>query len=60
MHFNTKRITCTRCGYEVQGMVLLLDLNGATRLDLSNDTSVHVLTFTNYDFNGMAPVIWKL
>jgi hypothetical protein len=50
----------TRCGYEVPGMVLLRDLNGATRLGRSKDVSVHVSTCIHYDFSTLTPVVWKL
>jgi len=32
----------TRCAYEVPGMIILPDLKGAMRLDVSKDMSVHV------------------
>jgi hypothetical protein len=41
-------------------MILLRDLNGAMRLDLSEGMSVHVSTCTNYDFNVLTPIVWKL
>jgi hypothetical protein len=48
------------CGYEVPGMILFLDLKGATRLDPSKHVSVHVSTCTSYDFNALTPIAWKL
>jgi hypothetical protein len=50
----------TLCGYEVSGIVLLLDLKGAVRLGRNKDMSVHVLTCTSYDFKALMPVMWKL
>jgi hypothetical protein len=47
-------------GYEVSGMILLRDLNGAMRLDRSIDLSVHISTCTSYDLNALTPVVWKL
>jgi len=46
--------------YEVPGMILLRDLEGSVRLNCSKDMSVHVSTFTSYDFNALTPVVWKL
>jgi hypothetical protein len=30
------------------------------RLDRNKDMSVYVSTCTRYDFNALAPVVWKL
>jgi len=43
---------CTRCGYEVPGIVLLHDC--------SKDMSVHISTYTIYDFSALTQVVWKL
>jgi len=51
---------CTWCGYEVLGMILLRDLEGAILIDRRKDLSVRVSTFTVYDFNALTPVLWKL
>jgi len=37
----------TWCGYEVSGMILLCDLQGAIWLDHSDNMSVHVSTCNN-------------
>jgi len=49
-----------RCDYEVPGMVLLNDLKGAMRFDRSEDMSVYVSTWINYDFNALMPFMSKL
>jgi hypothetical protein len=49
-----------RCDYEVPGMILLRNLQGAMRLDRSKDMSVHVSTCTSYDLNALTTVMWKL
>jgi hypothetical protein len=41
------------CGYEVPGKILLRNLRGAILLDHSKDMSVHISTFTNYDFSAL-------
>jgi len=41
-------------------MILLLDLKGAMRLDRSEVMSVHVSTFTSFDFNVLMQVVLKL
>jgi hypothetical protein len=46
--------------YYVPGINLLRDLQEAMRLEPSVDMSVHVSTCTNYDFNALTPVVWKL
>jgi hypothetical protein len=46
-----------RCGCEVPGMILLLYLKGAKRLESSKDMSVHVSTCTRHDFNALTPVV---
>jgi len=48
------------CDYEVPGMVLLRGLKGAVPFDCSKDMSVHVSTCTNYDFNALTLVVYKL
>jgi hypothetical protein len=48
------------CGYEVTGMILLRDLEGAMRHDRSNDKSVRVSTRTNYDLNALTPVVGEV
>jgi hypothetical protein len=50
----------TWCGYDIPGMISLLDLQGAMRLDRSEDMSVHVSTCTSCDLNTLVPVVWKL
>jgi hypothetical protein len=50
----------TWCDYDVPGMILLLDLKGAMRLDHSEDMSVRVSPCTDYDLNALTPVMWKL
>jgi hypothetical protein len=42
------------CGYEVPGMILLHDLEGATRLDHSKDISVHVCAMLCEAYGGEA------
>jgi hypothetical protein len=46
--------------YEVPGMLLLHDLKEAMRHDSSKDMSACVSSCTNYDFNALTPVVWKL
>jgi len=58
LHRDTRQ--WTSCGYEVPGMILLLDSEGVIRLDRSKDMSVHVSTCASYDFNALTPVVWKL
>jgi hypothetical protein len=41
-------------------MILLLDLQGAMRLDRSKDTSVHVSTCATYDLNSITPAVSNL
>jgi len=48
------------CGYEVPGMFLLRDSQGAMRLGRYKDMSIHVSTWTSYGFNTLTPVVWKL
>jgi hypothetical protein len=50
----------TLCDYEVHGMVLLGDLNGAMPLGHNKDMSTHVLTCTSHGFNALTPVMWKM
>jgi hypothetical protein len=50
----------TLCDYDVPGMILLLDLKGAVRLDRSKHTSVRVSFCTIYDLNMLTPVVWML
>jgi len=38
-------------------MILPRDLKGATWLDRSTDVSVHVSTWTSYDFKALTPVV---
>jgi hypothetical protein len=52
--------SCIWCDYEVPGMILPRNLETAMRLDCSEDMSVHVSTYTAYDFNLLTPVVWKL
>jgi hypothetical protein len=52
--------SCTWCGYEVPGMILLRDFKAAMPLDRIKDMSVHVSTCISYDFNALTPVVWKL
>jgi len=51
---------CTWCGYKVPVIVLLRHLKGAMWLYPNKDTPVHVSTCTNYDFNVLTPIMWKL
>jgi len=53
-------LECHYVIHEVPEMILLRDLKGAMRLDLSEDMSVHVSTCTSYDFSALTPVVWKL
>jgi hypothetical protein len=50
----------TWCGYEVQGMTLLHDLEGAMQLDHITDMSVHISTGTSYYINALMPFVWKV
>jgi len=53
------RLLFIRCGYEVPGIILLRDLQGAMLLDHSKDMSMHVSTCTSYDFSTFMPAVWK-
>jgi hypothetical protein len=50
----------TLCGYEVAGIILLRELEGAMRLDRSKDMSVHVSACSSYDLSALTPDVWKL
>jgi len=50
----------TWCGYEVQGMILLLSLKGAMQLNCNKDMSVHVSPCMGYSFIALTLVVWKL
>jgi hypothetical protein len=39
-------------------MVLLQDLKGSMRYASGKDMSVHVSTFTSYNFNSLTPAVW--
>jgi hypothetical protein len=52
--------TCTLCGCEVPGIILLRDLKGAVRLDRSKFMSLQVSTCTIHDFNALTSAVWKL
>jgi hypothetical protein len=60
LSLNPVKGTLAACGYEVTGMILSLYLKGVMHLYRSKDTSVHVSTCANYDFNALTPVVWKL
>jgi hypothetical protein len=47
-------------GYDIPGMILLRNLQGATRLNLTISILVPVSTCTMYDFNALTPAMWKL
>jgi len=51
--------TYTRVDYEVPGMILLCGLKGAMQRDSNKDMSLHVSTWTRYDFNALIPDVWK-
>jgi hypothetical protein len=56
VRFN-KIFTYTWFGYEVPGIILLRDLQGAMLLDHSKDMSMHVSTCTSYNFNALTPIV---
>jgi len=41
-------------------MILLLDSEGNLRLDRNKAMCVHVSNCNTYDFDTLAPVLWKL
>jgi len=47
----------TSCDYEVRGMILLHDIEGAMQFDHSKDISVYVSICTSYDLNTLMTVV---
>jgi hypothetical protein len=43
--------------YKVLGMISLVDLKGAMRLNRNKGMSMHISTCTNYDFTSLTPVV---
>jgi hypothetical protein len=46
------------CDYEVPEMILLSSLKGAMQLDCNKNMTLHVSTFTSYNFNALMPDVW--